>query len=225
MPALPPVPGVVRTIFKWTDEADNNVLTRMYWSHTASSLTSAQLHTWLVSLVTAWEADMQPLYANTITINTVTAEDLSSSSGASGESTWSITGTRAGTQNPIQVCVAIQYVISRRYRGGKPKGFWPLGVENDVSGGRLWTTGAQSAFLTGLDNFAASVLGSTIGSGSISQQVNVSYYQGFISAQNPVTHRWRNIPTLRGTPVVDTIVARVVQPALGSQRRRVRGGT
>jgi hypothetical protein len=50
--------------------------------------------------------------------------------------------------------------------------------------------------------------------------VNVSYYNGFTVVTNPTTGRARNVPTLRGTPVVDTVTGIVARVQVGSQRRR-----
>jgi len=50
--------------------------------------------------------------------------------------------------------------------------------------------------------------------------VNVSYYAGNTPVQNPITHRWRNVPNPRGAPVVDPIIGYTPENGIGSQRRR-----
>jgi hypothetical protein len=42
-----------------------------------------------------------------------------------------------------------------------------------------------------------------------------------VSAQNPLTLRWRNVPTYRtGTIPVDPVISSSLNPKPGSQRRR-----
>jgi hypothetical protein len=118
------------------------------------------------------------------------------------------------------VAVLVNYLISRRYRGGKPRAYLPWGDAGQLTSRQSWSgtfvTAVDSAFST----FYAAVIGLSAGSTTITDHVNVSYYDGFTVVTDPVTHRARNVPTLRGTPIVDVILSFAANPRPGSQRRR-----
>jgi hypothetical protein len=68
--------------------------------------------------------------------------------------------------------------------------------------------------------YFAAVIGSTAGSTTITEHVNVSYYSGFTAVENPITHRWKNVSNPRSTPVVDNIQSWAIAGHVASQRRR-----
>jgi hypothetical protein len=114
----------------------------------------------------------------------------------------------------------IQFNIARRYRGGKPKIFLPAGVAADISNTNTWGSTFLATANTDWAAFAAAVLAAGwTGAGTLTH-VNVSYYTGFTVVTNPVTHRARNVPTLRGAPVVDTVISYAAEVDIASQRRR-----
>jgi hypothetical protein len=113
--------------------------------------------------------------------------------------------------------------IARRYRGGKPKSFFPWGVVTDFSSPQLWTSAFANSATGDYATFIAAVRAIAAGSTTLSNYVNVSYFSGSTVVINPVTGRARNVPTLRtGGPVVDSIVASTANTRIGSQRRRIR---
>ena len=92
--------------------------------------------------------------------------------------------------------------------------------DDDIADAQTWkiasVTAAQAAFTAYYDALALLTAGST----NVDQLVNVSYYQGFASSQNPITGRWKNLSTPRATPIVDTITSHTVHTNMASQRRR-----
>jgi hypothetical protein len=111
--------------------------------------------------------------------------------------------------------------VLRRYRGGKPRSYWPFGTYSDLANPSQWSTTYITAVTTAMDAFLAHMLAITESGTSLTSQVNVSLYSGFTSVENPVTHRWRNIPTYRtGTIPVDDIVSYSINAKPGTQRRR-----
>lgn len=180
------------------------------------------MNTLAAGVAGAWNSDLAGLAPSNVHLVEVVTTDLTSPSAARGVWTGSHAGTRAGTAMTVNDCALLNFEISRRYRGGKPRTYNPWGVQGDLFSVQQW----GSAFITAAENdwatFVTALEGFTFGSTTLAQQVNVSYYKGFLSVQNPVTLRWRNIPTLRTTPDVDNITTAVLSPFVGSQRRRVR---
>jgi hypothetical protein len=177
--------------------------------------------TFATALSVAWGADIKPLQTSNITMNEVVCEDLSSLSGATGIWTGAYAGNRSGTPLTAQVCALVNFHIARRYRGGKPRMYLPAGVEGDLTDARTWGNTFTAAVVTGINALNAAAAAAPWSGASAIGQVNVSYYLGFASAQNPITLRWKNYSTPRATPLVDVITSASCNPLVGTQRRRI----
>jgi hypothetical protein len=152
--------------------------------------------------------------------NGVGVEDLSSSSGATAVANTSWAGTRAGTEIAAQVAMDIRYLIARRYRGGKPKGFWPFGVQADQVDVSHWVTAFASTSATDFAAFITAIVGAGWAGAGTLTHVNVSYYAGFTAIARP-PFRTRNVNTLRpGGPITDLVTGYQADTQFGSQRRR-----
>lgn len=192
---------------------------RLFFNYSSASPTAAQM----TAIAAQWQgllnSDLGALLSNNITQNQVVATDLGTSTGLVGISGTPHIGSRTGAGNPVQVCALIDYKIARRYRGGKPRGYWPYGISSDVVTENTWSASFQSTLNTQFGAAIASMTGSSTGV-NITQHVNVSYYSGFTtytgSGGRPKTRA-----TLRATPLVDPVVTHDVNPFLGTQRRRV----
>lgn len=220
MPALPAVPKTLKLSLNYTYQSDTSAGSRIFITYAGGSPTSAQLSTFCTAVRTAWNANLAGLHQGNVILTSVFAEDLNSSSGAIGLDNTPVSGTRAGGGVPAGTCLMIQHLIARRYRGGKPKSFLPFGVASDLNTAQTWTAAFVNACITGWTNFIAAVIAAPWAAGGPLTQSNVSYYSGFTVVTNPITHRARNVPTLRGTPVIDTVTAFNVETGIASQRRR-----
>lgn len=221
MPALPAAPGCVQIKFKGSRTATAVWLSRLYIHYTGTAPTAAQLSSYLTALATNFGTNIIPLIQAATALTELDATDLSSAVGATATLASAQTGTRAGSSLPGQACTVVSYEIARRYRGGHPRGYWPFGADNDITSEQTWGTTFTSAVATGFQNMITSMLGAGwTGAGTLTH-VNVSYFSGFTVVTNPITHRARNVPTLRVSPTVDTISAYVVRPSIGTQRRRI----
>lgn len=219
-PPLPPAGNVIELLLQWSDQQDMNVLNRLFFAYEGSTPTAAQLHTWLVSLVTPWNANVVDLYTSGVELLTTTATDLSVESGNRGTSTWDINGTRAGVGAPLGAPVLVNYQLTRRYRGGKPRNYLPLGDVSDLNDPGHWTTAFQAAVSGGWGAFLGAVVGSTVGGATITNHVNISYYSSFTNVPYGSPTKYRRVPTPRATPLVDLISTYSVSLIPGSQRRR-----
>lgn len=220
MPALPPVAGVLRVQINFALPSDPTALSRIFIKYTGTAPTPAQAAAFAVAVGAAWNTNMSSLMNSGFTQSGVAVEDLSSATGAIGSDSTGHVGTRAGNSLPGSTCLMVQFLIARRYRGGKPKIFLPLGMSQDIGTGFVWSNAFLSAVQTGWNAFIAAVVAAGwTGAGTLSQ-VNVSYFSGFTVVTNPITHRARNVPTLRGTPTVDPVLSPAFEVGIASQRRR-----
>lgn len=222
MPALPNVPGVIRTHIILGDETQGQAGSRFFIQYTGGPPSSADMVALATSVSAAFGSHLAPLYASPNAVGDITCEDLSSSTGAVGTFASSVTGSRSGTELPANCTAQIAFQISRRYRGGKPRIYLPLGVEGDLNDKASWDNTFIGLVNAGWSAFMVEIL-ATSGLGiSLVNHVNVSYYSG----PNTSTPPWRGPgfkypPKLRTTPVIDQIVSHSLSPKIGSQRRRL----
>jgi hypothetical protein len=221
VPVLPDVAKVVRVACSGTDSLGGLWLTRFFVSYSGTAPVSADLATFDAAVNTAWGTNLKPLHGNDTVLTQIESVDLSTVTGAVDISAVTQQGTRAGTYIPGSAALVSSYKISRRYRGGHPRGYWPFGMTGDVANPTTWATAFQTACNTGLNAFFTAVLAAGWSGAGTLLHVNVSYYKGFTVVVNPTTGRARNVPTLRVTPVVDTITAQQARISIGTQRRRI----
>lgn len=220
MPALPAAPGVIKVTLGFTIGVDTTAQSSFHVHYSGTAPTDADLVAFCTSVANSWNTNMPLTYPTANSLTSVNAEDLSSSTGAVGHQNVSIPGTNGGGITANSVALMIQFLIARRYRGGKPKVFLPIGAASDITTGGVWLPAFITAVQTDWSAFMAGVLSAGwTGAGTLTQ-VSVSYYSGFTVVTNPITHRARNVPTLRGTPIVDPVLAISVEPGIASQRRR-----
>lgn len=222
MPARPPVPNVIRSALTHTRGGDNDIIVGLYWYYASGTPTASGMTALAGEIASLWASEFAPLMVSSGSLTAVTCTDLATSSGAVGEWTGSHAGTRSGSGLAAATSLLLNYAILRRYRGGKPRSYWPFGVDGDLATGQTWASGLTSAMDTAWQSFASGVIGYGGASVPITQHANVSYYEGFTAVENPVTGRYRNISKLRATPLVDYTVGANASSVVASQRRRNR---
>jgi hypothetical protein len=205
----------------WSDSADNDVRTTLYFRYSGGPPDPTDANA-LAADIYSLAAAMDGQWSSTTQLTGVEVTDLSSSSGAQGLHAQSQAGTRAGTDLAGGTAVVVGYVITRRYRGGKPRSYLPFFTSSDLTTRQQWAAGDLTALDSALATFFSGVIGLSSGTTTITNHVNVSYYDGFTVVTNPVTGRARNVPKLRTVPVVDVITSFGARAQPGSQRRRNR---
>lgn len=224
MPALPDVDAVIRVRYKFSRGTDIDVLPRAYFSYGGTPPTSAQLVTMATALETTFASQVSNMCTSDVTGTEIELTDLSSSTAATGSYSFSAAGARSGGKLPASACALVNFTIDRRYRGGKPRIYLPFGAETDLTNAQDWGSSFITAVNTSWGDLVAAWTTNVWSGGGTLQQVNVSYYEGFASVQNPVTKRWRNIPTPRSSVTPDDIVGFGCNTRVGSQRRRLGKG-
>lgn len=222
MPALPDVPGVLRIDFKHSETGDPSLGNRVFFKYSGGAPSPSDLNSLAGDFPSDWGSTLANLAGVAVTLDEVVITDLTSPSASRGTWTGSQAGTRAGTGLSRNDCALLNFVIPRRYRGGKPRIYAPWGVAADLATLATWSGSFITAVHSEWTNWVALFQGHSVGTTVIGAQVNVSYYEGFASVQNPVTKRWRNIPTPRTEAAIDVIGSFALNPILGSQRRRLR---
>jgi len=195
-------------------------ISRFFERYSGTAPSNADLATFCAAVGTAWGANLKSLMDTGGALLEVDAIDLSSSTGAGGSSVSTISGTRGASFIGGSSCLVTSYRIARRFRGGHSRGYWPFGIQTDLNDRNTWKSTFTSAALTGFNAFFTAVAAAGWGAAGTVDHVTVSYYSGFSVVTNPITHRARNVPTLRGTPVVDAVQSVFCNAQLGSQRRR-----
>lgn len=177
----------------------------------------------LASLVRAsYNSSLAALLPSAWSLQEVTAQDLANPSTVEGIDTTVINGARSGTSALDSKSAVLIYFPDRRYRGSRPKGFWPWGVDSDLGSGKTWAT----AFKTEVDGdwsaFIGGVEGHSAGGTTLTSHVCVSYISGpYRVVTSPTTGRGRNVGTVRDPPLVMAVLSTALSTKVGTQRRRL----
>jgi hypothetical protein len=220
VPSLPDVANVVKLALEYALSAeDQNAVNRLFFKYSGTAPTDSDLDTFANAVGDAWGTALKSWFGIETTLDQVTAEDLTSPTAAVGNAPFGIEGTRTGGFVGAATCAVIRNKIARRYRGGHPRTYWQAGVDTDLDTANTWSSDFQTGFETAVAAFVSAVeAAGWTGAGTI-LPVNISYYEGFTNHTYP-SGRVRAIPTLRVTPLVDSIIAYQCNPQTGSQRRR-----
>lgn len=218
---VPPLPDVpcVRIHCQWSEGGALQAGSRFYLSYSGSAPSGANCATLAADVGTAWSAHLAAIISNNWTLDEVDVIDIASHSGASGQATPSVVGTRSGTGLPNQVANNVEFDISRRYRGGKPRIFLPGACEADLATQATWSSAFIGDSNAACVAFFAALEALSIGSMGTLAHVNLSYYLGFHNVTN-TSGRVRSAPLYRATAIHDTVVGYATKATLGSQRRR-----
>lgn len=220
MPRPPDVPSTIR--FRLTGTLQNAAAwgVRFYSTYTGGEPTVANMLTLCEGVGTAWQANISAFQATSSALTAIDGVDLSSTDGAGNTADVDYAGEAAFNQLPNQVAAVAKFDIARRYRGGKPKMFVPAITTNAVLDESHFTGAFCDDLGAAMNSFNDNVKALFADSTTLTGIVNVSFYDGFTSVQNPVTLRWRNVPTYRAVALIDVVGGFTVDPVFGTQKRR-----
>lgn len=221
MPPLPPVSQCISIQLTWTDQNDLNVTNRFHVAYAGAAPSQTQLDTYTTQVHGAAVTNLAPQYVPAVQLTQITVTDLGSVFGLRSINNTAIPGTNTGgAAAPSGMAVLMNAKVGRRYRGGKPRLYLPIGNTNAFSGGNQWNSTLVSGSQSAWNAFIAQITNVTAGGWQVANNVNVSYYQGFTAVTSPTTGRARNVPKLRTNPITDPITGWTTNPIIGSQRRR-----
>ena len=222
MPALPDVPGVIRCQLDWTVGTDARALSRFFVSYSGAVPSITAIEAFATNLAGECDDVLPPLMHPDTTFTGVVLTDLSSPTGSTHTLVEDSVGVRDGDQLGADVCALGNIPIGRRYRGGKPRLYWPLGTSTDLETRQTWTSDAVSAFQAGFNAIASQLDGVSSDGTTCGVYCNVSYYGPPNRTITGSTGRVRTVSTVRTDPLVDVSPGPgiSVNAHLASQRRR-----
>jgi hypothetical protein len=217
---LPDTP-CVRVRPSWNHGGVGEGGVRFYLSYSGSAPSGANCNTLAGDIEAQWHTHLSPLWTSQTVLNEVDVLDIATNSGLSGFWTGTESGSRAGTTIPVQCADNVEFDISRRYRGGKPRFFLPAGVEADLATEAAWGGSYITEVNAAVAAFFAGIAGLSVGSMGTLAHVNLSYYSGYATTTPP----WRGPgfkypPKYRDVAKSDTITGYAMKATIGSQKRR-----
>jgi hypothetical protein len=209
----------MRVRMSGTDNSGSSWGTRFYLAYGGSAPSGAQCIALATQISSLYGAHLAPLVVPATTMDLVDVIDIATSNGLSGQNTTSVPGLRTGTALPAQVAMNVEYGIAERYRGGKPRGFWPLGIETDLLNVSDWDSTFITAVNNGITGFFTDIEAFVVTGVGPFRHVDLSYYHGFTVVVDS-SGRSHNVPTYRPTALVRDVTGYFAKPVLGSQKRR-----
>jgi len=221
MPAPQPVANAVKVQLKWTAAGAPDIHVGFYFSYSGGPPVVNDCLLFCGDVISA-ATPLAGHWTSDVSLNSVKVTDLSSAVGAVAEQATNLVGSRTPGGIDNAMCVVAHYAIARRYRGGKPRGYWPFGDSGELASRVAWSASFVASCQTDLTAFFNGLAGKTHGSTNFGNHINVSFYEGFTnSPPDPVTNRVRAIPTPRVPPLKDVITSVTCSTRPGTQRRRI----
>lgn len=221
MPALPDVNKVVRCELTFLIDEDLGGKVRFFKRYSGVAPSAADLDEFATDISELFSSSgLASHMVDEYALTDVDCIDLTSSTAAVGHWGGSVAGTDTHAHLDAAACVLVSHKIARRYRGGHPRNYWPLGTGNDIADSQKWGSSFVTAVQTDMNSFYGGINGEGWTSAGTIDQVNISYYEGF-TVFTGVTGRARNVSTPRATPLIDTVTAHKVQTGIATQRGRL----
>jgi hypothetical protein len=223
MPSPPTVKAVrCRLIYKYTDGFFAG--SRFYIAYSGSAPSPTDCLTFGGDIASAWNSHIAGALSIAVSLVEVDVLDLASSSGSSGVTSTSHAGTDAGAVLSANAAINVEFGIARRYRGGKPRMFFPGPTQENLTNPSQFSTTFVSGMNSDVGAFFTAVTGASVGSMGTLTHVNVSFYDGVDTEQRPAG-TWRGPgykypPKYRDTALTDTVESYITKAVVGSQRRR-----
>jgi len=207
MPALPNIPNVIKAQVHYQVGSDTTAMTVHHFRYSGTPPDSSSC------LLLAQEilSKAVPLAAHMDTssgLTAVTVTDLSTNLGGQNTFTGTTMGTASGGTLSAGTAFLCNLQIARRYRGGKPRNYFPFGTTLNLSGRTQWIGAFHDSVQTDLVAFFNSCVGLSGGGTSLIAHCSVGYHD-------------KNAPGgILSSPHVDTITGYKCSMHVASQRRR-----
>lgn len=217
-PPLPESP-CLRVRLDYSTEAGTLAGSRFFLSYAGAAPTGGNCITLGTDIAAAWNTHLAPNINDQYSLTEVDVLDIASDSGLSGQWTGDDAGGDTSASLPGSLAVNVEFDISRRYRGGKPRMFLPSPGNDGLASINKWSDDFIAATNTGIAAFFTEIEALSIGAVGALAHVNLSYYKGFTNITNS-SGRERAVPTYRNAALLDSVVGYACKAVVGSQRRR-----
>lgn len=218
VPPLPDVPAI-RLRLSYSNSDGFLGGNRLYFQYSGGPPTTTDLGSVATEVATAYTADLADLVHQDWTLDEIDVLDIATDSGNAATHDVSIVGGYTGAELTSNTAVNIEFGISRRYRGGKPRMFAPPPGQGALQNAGTYLVAFQNQWNSGIESFMTAVLGGSYGSITLQHHINLSYYAGFKNVTNS-SGRTRAAPTYRTTAKSDIVTGYQTKQVVGSQRRR-----
>lgn len=221
VPRLPFVSDVVRAQLQWQNDSGNLMYSNIYLQYEGGPPNASEALGLAEAIFTAAEQFVGDCHTTVVLVG-VRVTDLSADDTGDALHAGVSTGTLEGGDLPSSTSALLNFTIGRRYRGGKPRNYFPWAYPGALLNRQTWTDTYIGDVATAMGGIYATIVGTTEGGTTIEDHVNVSYYSGFTVVNPGGGKRAKNVPTVRSSPLVNAITGAVVLNRPGSQRRRNR---
>lgn len=218
-PVPPPASPCLRVRLIYTQSDGFEGGNRFYLTYAGAAPTGANCVSIATAIEGAWVTDIAGQVNDEWALTEVDVLDITTETGLSGQWTGNEAGIRDGTALPAQCATNIEFDISRRYRGGKPRMFLPPPVYDDLASAGQYGADFIDQMNTNIGDFFTAVEAIDVGAVGALAHVNLSYYKGFTNVTNS-SGRERAVPTYRDAALVDSVVGYATKGMIGSQRKR-----
>lgn len=207
MPPLPFVPDVVKLVVGGVanDAQWLNIFHFFHSDGTVDDTAIGNLHTHIIG-------DLDAIYHSfasiTVTVENETYTDISSDTGVEISFSDDTSGTDASALLPASACTLVSWEIARRYRGGHPRTYFPIGTVGSLASdsSKLFDPTYLEAVSAACETFRGVCSYMDGGTGFTWNLASVSYTSGL---------------TPRPIPIHDNVTSAVVRERVCSQRRRL----
>jgi hypothetical protein len=209
----------VRVKLDYTHASGLTAGSRFYLSYSGSAPSGANCTTLATDIANEWNTALAGEFSSDWTLTEVDVLDIATDSGLSAQVAVDHPGVDSGTSAPAQCAINVEYNISRRYRGGKPRMYLPPGLTGDLANDSTWNGSKITSVNSAVTAFFTAIAALSVGSMGTLAHVNLSYYKGFTNITNS-SGRERAVPTYRAAALLDPVVGYSCKAVVGSQRRR-----
>lgn len=218
-PPLPDVP-CVRVGLDYSDSI-SKFGSRFYLSYTGGALSGADCTALAGTVSSAWSTTVATQVSSSFQLVEVDVLDIATRDGLSGQDETPHAGTNTtGGPCPVQCAINVEFGIARRYRGGKPRIYFPPAPVSAMADPSHWQEGLVTSMNGEIADFFAAIIAGAPAAGSPWKHVSLSFYKGSAGVIYDAGGEGRTDETYRPTANHDDITGYSTKAVIGSQRRR-----
>lgn len=220
MTPLPFVPNCLKAQLQWSDAGGNPLYNNIFLTYSGDAPDGTAALALASDIFTA-AAPLVALCNAAVALIGVRVTDLSADDTGDALHSGEAGGGLHGDILTASTCVLINYSIGRRYRGGKPRNYFPMGDSENLADVRTWAAGFVTSVGSAWSDFISDVQGLSEDGTTIESHSNVSYYSGSVGSVVDGGKRGKTTLTRRADPLVNATVGFSVASRVASQRRRL----